>query len=56
MEKFKFSSKNHFNINFMNYILRKSKKKNPQCYILEVVNKTQPEHIRFSFANREEEA
>lgn len=53
LQKFKLSAQNHFSINLQNYILRKSKKKSPQSYILEVINKTTPERIKFSFVNLE---
>ncbi len=56
IEKFKISSRNHFHINLQNYILRESKKKTyPQMYILEAINKSDPERVRFSFVDTEQE-
>lgn len=43
-------------INLQNYILRESKKKSsPQIYILEAINKSNPERVRFSFVDTEDE-
>lgn len=41
-------------INLQNYIIRRSKRKQPS-YILEVINKTTPERVRFEFVSEVEE-
>jgi hypothetical protein len=49
---FKINSQKKINLDLRNYLLRKSKKKDVTCYVLEAIRSSKPQTIRFSFKRK----
>ena len=52
MAGFKVHSDKKINIDLRNYLLRKSKKKEVNCFVLEAIRSSKPQTIRFCFKRK----